>query len=340
MKRTTSALLAGALATGGTVLLSVAVPGVASAGACGTTTVDQFAFEDWDQSQTRSAGSNTVVEGGLHVVTTPSPPNNSQSKAAAYYDVDVLLSSQTAASNYGLAQTLNSGSPKAGYNLKVDLDGAGPRPAQYLVNEDGLYGGNWWSNTAAPGVPAGNGYPASAPLQKWSAEYPDAVIQQFGYSLGSGVVADVTIDSITFGCNVFEFDYANQAPTAAFTVNDAGDNKYRTYAFVDQSSDPDGDTLTYAWDFGDGTTSTEANPTHTFASTGSYSVTLTVTDPGGLTGTSAPWVVTVALPAETVQDEWLPNTGAGVIGLAAVGGLALVGGGTGVALSRRRNRTA
>ena len=43
------------------------------------------------------------------------------------------------------------------------------------------------------------------------------------------------------------------------------------------SEDPDGDALTYAWDFGDGTaTSTEANPTHTFTTAGTYTVRLTV----------------------------------------------------------------
>jgi large repetitive protein len=39
-----------------------------------------------------------------------------------------------------------------------------------------------------------------------------------------------------------------------------------------------GQTLTYAWDFTDGNTSTEASPTHTFLDAGTYDVLLTVTD--------------------------------------------------------------
>jgi len=43
------------------------------------------------------------------------------------------------------------------------------------------------------------------------------------------------------------------------------------------------DPPTYAWDFGDGATSTEVNPTHTYAEPGTYEATLTVTDAAGTT---------------------------------------------------------
>jgi PKD repeat protein len=47
------------------------------------------------------------------------------------------------------------------------------------------------------------------------------------------------------------------------------------------SSDPDGDDLTFFWEFGDGETSEEISPIHSFTSAGEYTVTLTVKDSMG-----------------------------------------------------------
>ncbi|WP_240662466.1 ThuA domain-containing protein [Streptomyces sp. WAC 06738] len=53
------------------------------------------------------------------------------------------------------------------------------------------------------------------------------------------------------------------------------------------SKDPEGTALTYEWTFGDGATSTEANPTHTYAEKGQFNASLKVTDSGGKTGTAS-----------------------------------------------------
>jgi PKD repeat protein len=53
------------------------------------------------------------------------------------------------------------------------------------------------------------------------------------------------------------------------------------------SADPEGGALTYAWEFGDGQTSTEASPKHVYVTAGTYTARLTVRDPQGLVGTDA-----------------------------------------------------
>lgn len=66
------------------------------------------------------------------------------------------------------------------------------------------------------------------------------------------------------------------------------------------SRDPDGTSLTYLWDFKDGTTSTAANPVHSFSANGTYNVTLTVSD-GSKTGTATSKVtVGNRLPTGTI----------------------------------------
>ena len=62
------------------------------------------------------------------------------------------------------------------------------------------------------------------------------------------------------------------------------------------SSDPDGDSLTYAWDFGDGNVGTGMQPTHTYSSAGSFPVNLTVDDGNGGSDSDAT-TATVQIPS-------------------------------------------
>jgi len=52
------------------------------------------------------------------------------------------------------------------------------------------------------------------------------------------------------------------------------------------SNDPDGSIVAYSWDFGDGGSSNSANPSHTYTTANTYTVTLSVTDNGGATATA------------------------------------------------------
>lgn len=76
---------------------------------------------------------------------------------------------------------------------------------------------------------------------------------------------------------VNETQPSNQPPNADFTysIDDL------TVTFTDTSYDIDGSIVSWYWDFGDGNTSNQQNPVHTYADYGTYSVTLRVTDDDG-----------------------------------------------------------
>ncbi|MFI2764078.1 PQQ-dependent sugar dehydrogenase [Streptomyces echinatus] len=73
------------------------------------------------------------------------------------------------------------------------------------------------------------------------------------------------------------------------------------------TTDQDGDALTYSWDFGDGATSTSADPTHKYKKNGTYTATVTAKDTTGRTGSASVRVV-VGNTAPTVTLE-LPQDG-------------------------------
>ena len=102
----------------------------------------------------------------------------------------------------------------------------------------------------------------------------------------------------------------NRAPKAVMTATPSNGYAPLTVNFSSQGSiDPDpGTLLTYNWDFGDGTTSTLANPTKTYNANGPYVVTLTVSD-GQETGKATQTVTVGSTPPKVDTFEVTSSSG-------------------------------
>jgi PKD repeat protein len=85
---------------------------------------------------------------------------------------------------------------------------------------------------------------------------------------------------------VENFTGPNLSPTANFTAPTGTVSTAESIQFTDTSTDRDGVVQSWQWDFGDGTTATQRDPTHSYDSAGIYTVTLTVTDDDGATDTT------------------------------------------------------
>lgn len=110
-------------------------------------------------------------------------------------------------------------------------------------------------------------------------------------------------------------DVNNVPPVAAFTFTADG----LEIQFSDTSTDSDGNITSHQWDFGDGGTSTETSPNHAYASPGTYSVALTVTDDKGGTHTATEDVVANTISPLVVEPT--PGGGGGGGGGCFIGNL-------------------
>ena len=104
--------------------------------------------------------------------------------------------------------------------------------------------------------------------------------------LGDSVTAEVTVTVAV-----------NSPPVAHVAITGCDAGNYNCTYDASGSTDPDDNIESYGWDMGDGTTLDGAAVEHGFAAPGRYTVTLTVTDSAGATGTKDT-VQVVNLPPE------------------------------------------
>ena len=369
MKRTTSLITTGTLALGTTALLGAVAPGVASASDCGVTTLDMAGLEAAFGGRLTGVGDGAAAQmlpEGLRLTTPSAEADPDQGAYAAYFvsGLEIPLADATAQSNAALDVSLAPGQSLDNhptYEVYLDLDATdGIQVDQAILVHWAPADGeptDLWESALGPLPELDSESLEEATLAEVSAAYPDAVITDIGFQLLYQAGADVVVHGMTFGCNDFRFtsgpgtdpggdpggDPENQAPIAAVTASNVG----RAFTFsAAGSTDSDGRIAGYAWDFGDGATAEGAEARHEYATPGTYTVTLTVTDDDGASTTATREVVVPqdssgptdpTDPAEpTEYGIPLPNTGADVLGVAAVGGLVLAGGAAGLVASRRR----
>jgi PKD repeat protein len=98
------------------------------------------------------------------------------------------------------------------------------------------------------------------------------------------------------------------APVANFSANQTSGLAPLSVVFSDQST---GEVTSWSWNFGDTGTSTEQNPTHVYSTSGAYTVSLTVTGPGGADGETKVGYVVVSVPVPPTADfSATPTSGA------------------------------
>lgn len=151
------------------------------------------------------------------------------------------------------------------------------------------------------GFPASTLYSGAAANPSWFHDVTSG--SNGGYSAGTGW------DYVTgYGSLIVQnFSTAFGGTSSTLTANFSCSTSGLVATCIDSSTDSGGTISGHLWTFGDGGTSTAANPSHNYAAAGSYTVTETVTESG--TGKTASKTSTVTVTAGGGSSQLLQNTG-------------------------------
>ncbi|WP_143732865.1 ExeM/NucH family extracellular endonuclease [Microbulbifer sp. GL-2] len=168
----------------------------------------------------------------------------------------------------------------AGYTDLLEWYGAGKAYSYVYDGQSGYLDHALASASLAPLVTAAVDWHTNADEPRvldYNIEYKSVEQQENLYSSGPFRASDhdPLIVELDLGAD-------NLAPTAEFSWESVD----LTFNFIDNSNDEDGYLVNWSWDFGDGVTSTEQNPSHSFEVPGSYLVRLQVKDDRGAVSTA------------------------------------------------------
>jgi cytochrome c len=263
------------------------------------------AYNDYNFSNNTSGGKFNCSGGPVN----NSPNNTGQTTLPAAIPATVWYHYQSDPSNF---PALSGGAPTAGPVYRYDPNLNSSR--KWPVDFDGRAVFSEWNtsqmytfqlNSAGTSVSAIDRLlPSMSFNRPMDFDFgPDGALYviEWGSGYGGGN-SDAGIDRI---------DYlgANQAnPIAKVSADRVSGPAPLTVNFSSAgSSDPGGSSLSYSWNFGDGTSSTSANPSHTYAA-GNYTAVLTVRNSAGTTGSASLGITSGnTTPAVTVTAP--PNGG-------------------------------
>ncbi|AKB80284.1 cell surface protein [Methanosarcina horonobensis HB-1 = JCM 15518] len=128
------------------------------------------------------------------------------------------------------------------------------------------------------------------------------------YSTAGNYTVVLTVSNAAGNTTVTKSNYITvtgtvaQKPVAAFSASPTSGNAPLNVTFTDSST---GSPVAWNWNFGDGTSSTEKNPAHTYSTAGNYTVTLTVTNAAGSnTATKSSYISVGTTAQKPVINCW------------------------------------
>jgi PKD repeat protein len=224
----------------------------------------------------RQAFANSYAQGMLHIAAAGNGGNSSMSYPASYDAVVSVAAVDSRENKASFSQ----------YNSQVEIAAPG-------VGVNSTWNNNGYKSIS--GTSMATPHVSGVAALVWS-HFPNCTNQQVRDALNATAKDKGTAGRDTsYGYGIVQakaaYDYlaggqcgvgGDAKPVASFSVTVNG----KTIQLKDGSFDDKG-VSAYAWEFGDGATSSSQNPSHTYAAAGDYTVKLTVTDTIGQTASKS-----------------------------------------------------